>query len=100
MKIRVNRSVKGKAHIIFQAYELLLPSACSAFQLSSASPSMWAQNNHVFPHGQFLQGSYCIEQGHTVGILQVTWKQEGKNVKDFVLSSPQIIPKAPGNRML
>lgn len=54
MKIRVNRSVKGKAHIIFQAYELLLPSACSAFQFSSVSPFIWTQI-HLFLHGQLLQ---------------------------------------------
>lgn len=69
MKIRVNRSVKGKAHIIFQAYELLLPSACSAFQLSSASPFIWAQI-HLFLHGQLLQTRSCMQQGLTVGVLQ------------------------------
>lgn len=68
MKIRVNRSVKGKAHIVFQAYELLLPSACSPFQLSSVSPFIWAQI-HLFLHGQLLQTQSCIQQGHVVGVL-------------------------------
>lgn len=80
MKIRVNRSVKGKAHIIFQAYELLLPSACSAFQLSSASPSMWAQNNHLFPHGQLLQDPvlHCTgaHGGNSAGDLEIREKEQ------------------------
>lgn len=58
MKIRVNRSVKGKAHIIFQAYESLLPSACSAFQLSSVSLFTWAQMYLLHGRSQTRQG--CV----------------------------------------
>lgn len=58
MKIRVNRSVKGKAHIIFQACELLLPSACSALHLSNVSPFILA-----WVHGQLLQTHAHIQQG-------------------------------------
>lgn len=73
MKIRVNRSVKGKAHIIFQARELLLPSARSACQLSGVSPSIWAQI-HLF-----LQTQCSVRQGHgtgACGVFAYRWSGE------------------------
>lgn len=65
MKIRVNRSVKGKAHIIFQAYELLLPSARGACQLPSVPHFIWAWIHLL------LQTRCSDQQGYITGACGV-----------------------------
>lgn len=93
MKIRVNRSVKGKAHIIFQAYELLLPSACSAFQLSGASPSMWTQNNHLFHMANSCRPHPVLSRGTLWEFRR--WPGNRRERPWRILSCPVLPPNPP-----